>query len=168
MTTPGSLVLALAPLALAADEPAVSQLDNHRILGKVTVAAPLDRVRTTLADPRAIARIDNGTTTVTLQGKEGACQLAHSAVVHPIASIEYLTKTCPTSDGFKTTLVKSEDLTDFETIWRMKPAGDKTELEYEIRTIPNIPVPQFVVDRQTRSSVHAMLDKVRNHLEKSE
>lgn len=152
-------------VAAAASEPVVTQLDGHRVLGVIHVKAPLDVVRPVLSDPRRIARIDNSGTTVTLRGKDGKCLLTHSAVEHPIASIEYITKVCPIADGFKSTLHASDDLSDFESIWRMRARGAQTIIEYEIVTIPDLPIPQFVVDRQTRSAVRTLLLKLQAHFE---
>jgi|GEM_PF-2488401 len=160
-------LLAMAPLLLAAD-PTVAQLDDHRVRGSIDVAVPADTVRTLLSDPRNIARIDNAGTTVTLAGKADGCTLTHSAVVHPIASITYESKVCPIQGGWKATLVKSDDLQDFESIWTVEDKGDRTRIVYQVRTIPDIPVPQFIVDRQTRASVASMLVKLRTHLERGE
>lgn len=157
-------VLSLSTVALAS-APEVTQLDNHKVRGTVEVAAPVERVRTLLSDPRNVANIDKSGTTVTIRGTEANCQLVHSAVAHPIASIEYETRVCPVADGWKATLVKSDDLVEFESVWKVEEKGDRTRILYEIRTIPDIPVPQFVVDRQTRTSVQAMLVKLRKHLE---
>ena len=158
------LLLSLAGVAQAA-EPEVTQLDDHRVRGSVEVAVSADTARTLLADPRNVARIDNSGTTVTLKGDQGGCQLVHSAVAHPIASIAYDSKVCPTADGWRATLVKSDDLQAFESVWRVEASGTGTRIQYEVRTIPDIPVPQFIVDRQTRESVRSLLVKLRTHLE---
>ena len=163
--TAGPTTGLLLGVATAASEPVVTQRDGHRVHGVIHIDAPLRAVRPVLSDPRQIARIDNSGTTVTLRGKEGACLLTHSAVAHPIASIEYVTKVCPIADGFKSTLHASTDLTDFESIWRMRADGARTIVEYEIVTIPDLPIPQFVVDRQTRSAVHSLLLKLQAHFE---
>lgn len=155
----------LLGVAVAASEPVITQRDGHRIHGVIHVDAPLSAVRPVLSDPRRIARIDNSGTTVTLRGQEGDCLITHSAVAHPIASIEYVTKVCPIADGFKSTLHASTDLTDFESIWRMRADGARTIVEYEIMTIPDLPIPQFVVDRQSKSAVRALLLKLQAHFE---
>ncbi|MBO83973.1 MAG: hypothetical protein CL927_01325 [Deltaproteobacteria bacterium] len=149
--------------AAATEGPTVTQLDGHRVRGTIEVDAALETVRAVLSDPRRIARIDNSGTTVTLKGRDGACLLTHSAVAHPIASIEYVTRVCPIHDGFKSTLHQSNDLTDFESIWRMRERGSRTIVEYEIVTIPDLPIPQFIVDRQTRSAVASLLLKLQTH-----
>ena len=72
---------------------------------------------------------------------------------------------CPISDGFKSTLLQSTDLVDFESIWRVHASGTRTIVEYEIVTIPDLPIPQFLVDRQTRSAVRSLLLKIQAHFE---
>ncbi len=168
MAAPASL---WAPLVLArvlaADAPTVSQLDNHRVRGVIAVDAPVEKVRAVLADPQLIARIDNSGTTVTLKGRDGLCLLTHSAVAHPIARIEYVTRVCPIPGGWRSTLFQSDDLLDFESVWTVAARSGGAEVHYEIRTIPDIPVPQFIVDRQTRASVRTLLVKLRTYLEET-
>jgi hypothetical protein len=159
------LLWMLTAMVTAASEPAVTQLDHHRVRGTIDVAAPVERVRAVLSDPRNIARIDDDGTTITMRGSDENCQLAHAAVAHPIANIEYLVKVCPVPDGWRSTLVQSDHLEAFESVWKVEAQGTGSQLLYEIRTIPKIPVPQFIVDRQTRASVHALLVKMRSHLD---
>jgi len=155
----------LTALVTSASEPAVTQLDHHRVRGTIDVTASVERVRAVLADPRNIARIDDDGTTITMRGSDEDCELAHASVAHPIASIEYLVKVCPVPGGWRSTLVQSDHLEVFESIWKVEARGSGAHLLYEIRTIPKIPVPQFIVDRQTRASVHALLLKMRTHFD---
>lgn len=166
----GSVPLSLAATALLgsafAAEPTVTQLEDHRIAGAVVVQASIDQVRSVVSDPVLISRIDNSGTVIKLLGSQGGCTSIHTTVTHPIASIAYDAEVCPIESGWRTRMVKSDDLQAFESVWRVHPAADgHTRVEYEVRTIPDFPVPQFVVDRQTRSSVDSLLKKLRTHLE---
>ena len=153
------------PFMVAAD-PVVTMLADHRVQGSIDLRVPADTVRALIADPRTIARIDNSGTTVTLKGRtEGGCQLVHSAVSHPIASVDYLSRVCPISDGWQSSLVESEGMAAFESVWRVQESGAQTKLTYELRAIPNLPIPQFVVNSQSRSAVQSLLEKLRDHLE---
>ena len=61
--------------------------------------------------------------------------------------------------------ISSDDLSDYHSAWSVVREGDLTRIRYEIRTIPSIPVPQFVVTRQSKSAVHGFLTRLSNHLE---
>lgn len=148
-----------------AAEPHVAVSSDHTVDGSIVVAAPLNKVRALLADPTAIARLDNNGTTVTVRGTDGTCQRVHTAVEHPVASIDYEAKVCPTSEGWKAELVQSAHLQAFSSEWNLTPSGDGTRIRYRVRTVPDIPVPQFIVDRQSKSSVAALLVKLRTHFD---
>lgn len=157
--------LAASALAFGAD-PTITQLADHKVLGAIVVAVPVEQVRAVLADPRNIARIDNNGTSVKLLGDRGRCQAIRTTVDNPIASISYDAEVCPIHDGWHTRLVLSDDLRAFESTWQVRAHGNgQTQVQYEVRTIPDLPIPQFIVDRATRSSVDSMLVKMRMHLE---
>ncbi len=152
--------------ATFAAEPTVTQLEDHRIAGAIVVRAPIDRVRSVVSDPVLVSRIDNSGTVVQLLDSKGRCTSIRATVTHTIASIAYDAAVCPVDSGWRTRLVKSDDLQAFESVWRVRPAvNGHTMVEYEVRTIPDFAVPQFVVDRQTRSSVDRLLKKLQVHLE---
>ena len=152
-------------LALGA-EPTVAQLKDHKVSGVVVVAAAVEQVRAVLSDPRNIARIDNNGTSVELLDDSGRCQTVRTTVQNPIASIVYDAEVCPIDSGWRTRLLRSDDLEAFESTWRVQARSDgQTRVQYEVRTIPDLPIPQLIVDRATRSSVHSMLVKLRDHME---
>jgi len=166
MVSSSTLLVTLWLSVASSTEPTVQQLADHKVSGTVIVAAPLERVQSVLSDPRYIAKIDDNGTVVTILGNKAACQSIRTTVDNPIASISYDAEVCPIAGGWRTRLVQSDDLQAFESTWKLSAAEDgKTTVQYDVRTIPDIPVPQFVVDRATRSSVHSMLVKLRKHLE---
>ena len=165
MHASASIGVALMSLAMAS-KPSVTQQPDHKVAGRVVVAASVETVRAALADPRTIARIDNNGTQVQLLGEEGRCTRTRTTVANPIASIAYESTVCPIAGGWHTRLLRSDDLKEFESTWRVVGRADgQTEIHYEVRTIPDLPIPQFVVDRATRASVHSMLINMRVHFE---
>ncbi len=160
--TPTCLV---ACLFVAAEAPAVVVLPDHTIAGTVTIQASPDTVRALVGDPVRVAGIDNTGVRVSVAPADGACQTVTSAVTHPIASVRYTTRQCPTADGFLATLVTSEQLKVFSARWSVQAAGPHTLLRYELKTVPSFPVPQFVIEGQSKSAVAGLLSRIQGYLE---
>ncbi len=152
---------ALAPaVALACPPPEVETADDHETTGKVLVAADLATVRAIVADPARVAKIDSGPAQIEVSD-DGACKLIRTFISHPVASVRYRARQCPKGDGFRTELVESDDFKAYHSEWGVRAVQGGTELVYKVRTIPNISVPQFLVDRQTRAAVERLLERVR-------
>ena len=157
-------MLALFLSVASAAEPVISVTSDHTIVGEVLVDVPLAEAEAVIADPVRMAQID-GTTEVTQEGTEGSCKRLLFNIPNPVASISYRAKACPGQGGWIYTLISSDDLSDYHSAWSVVREGDLTRIRYEIRTIPSIPVPQFVVTRQSKSAVHGFLTRLSNHLE---
>lgn len=159
-----SLFLACSTPALASDDPTVSVASDHRVRGSIVIRAELGAVKSVLGDPVAVARIDNGPAAVSLVSKD-TCTTVQTRVEHPIASVDYTARSCPTSAGFRTELLQSDGIESYESEWEMEPVEGGVMVRYMVRTIPSIAVPQFIVDRQTKGSVKRLLRNLKAHLE---
>ena len=109
-------------------------------------------------------RAARGTADVRLLSDDG-CKNLHTVVAHPVASVDYTSRSCATATGFRTQLVQSESLEEFEEEWTVEEVEGGTLLRYFVRTIPRISVPQFIVDRQSKGNVKKLLKQVKAHLE---
>lgn len=153
----------LLPVALAA-EPTISVTSNNTIVGEVLVDVPLDEAEAMIADPVRMAQID-GTAQVTQEGSEGTCKRLLYRIPNAVASVSYRAKACPDQGGWIYTLISSDDLSEYHSSWSAIREGDRTRIRYEIRTIPSIPVPQFVVNRQSKSAVYGFLSRLSASME---
>jgi hypothetical protein len=153
----------LLPVALAA-EPTITVTGNNTIVGEILVESSLAEAEAIIADPVKMATID-GTTTVTQEGTEGNCKRLIYIIPNPVASISYRAKACPHGSGWVYTLISSDDLSEYHSSWSATAEGGQTRIHYEIRTIPSIPVPQFIVNRQSQSAVKGFLTRLSDYLE---
>lgn len=153
----------LLPVALAA-EPTITVTGNHTIVGEILVEASLEEAEAIISDPLKMASID-GTTNVTQDGTEGACKRLSFVIPNPVASISYRAKACPRGSGWIYTLISSDDLSEYHSAWSATREGEQTRIRYEIRTIPSIPVPQFIVNRQSQSAVDGFLTRLSDYLD---
>lgn len=156
-------VAALGAPAFAS--PQVETASDHEVTGRVVVAADAATLRKLVSDPVKVAAIDVNGAQIEVED-EGQCKLVRTFIAHPIASIRYRARQCPKGEGYRTELVESGDLEAFHSEWAMRAVQGGTELIYKVRTIPRIAVPQFIVDRQTRSSVEKLLTRVKEAAER--
>ncbi|MFT5680649.1 MAG: hypothetical protein ACI8RZ_001555 [Myxococcota bacterium] len=153
----------LLPVALAAT-PTITVTGNNTIVGEILVAASLADAEAIIADPVKMATID-GTTNVTQDGMEGSCKRLNFVIPNVVASISYRAKACPQGAGWIYTLISSDDLTEYHSSWSATQEGEQTRIRYEIRTIPSIPVPQFIVTRQSKTAVTGFLTRLGDYLD---
>ena len=159
------MVWVLALVAIAA-EPEVSVDGDHVVRGRMVVQAPKSVVDAVLDDPTRVAAIDDSGVQVTVKADEGRCKVVHTAIAHPLASAEYVSRACRTDDGWQHELVESRSIKAYEAEWTTEETDAGTEVTYAVKTETRLPVPQFVVDRQSRSAVARVLSRLRDHLER--
>ncbi len=165
LVTLSLLVSALAPAtAFAQEDPEVTVQGDHEVRGEVLVHISADAARKLVDDPLRVSVIEGGTAQMKVVSQD-ACKTIMTEISHPVASVGYLSRTCPTAKGTRTELVESADLESFHSEWQVEEVEGGTLLRYLVRTIPRIPVPQFIVDKQSRGSVQRLLKRVKAHLE---
>lgn len=156
----------LLALALAhAGEPVVERGDDSRIRGHVDLDAPPAAVFAVVSDPVLLSSFDE-VTRVEVR-PDGACVAIRTFVDHPLAKTTYETRSC--ADGplaRKQTLV-SGDMSSFESRWWVAPREGGSRLNYEIRAVPRMPVPQYFVDRATENGARSLLEAIAAHLAKT-
>ena len=147
------MVTALLLIASAhARSPGVEVTPAGTVRGSVVVPVALDEVREALSSSvgRATA-VDNGARIEATA--DGECELEHTHVPHPIKSVTYTVRTCPTQAGFHTSLVDSRDLDRFEAIWELREIDGGTEVSYDLDLQTSLPLPGFVIRASIRKGV---------------
>jgi hypothetical protein len=136
------------------------------VRGRMLVGASASAVALVLEDPTELAKIDNSGVQVTVQDNAEPCKTLLTQIAHPIASAEYTSLACRTESGWQHQLVESRAIKSYEAEWTVSETETGTEVTYAVKTETRLPVPQFVVDRQSRNAVARMLSKLRDHLER--
>lgn len=157
----GGRVLLLALAAFAA-EPVVQTGDDSTIAAWVDIPAAPGAVFAVVSNPAAVATFADNTTVDT--SVDGPCVAVTTHIDHPIAKATYETRSCPDGDlAVKQTLTGEGSMKEFESRWWVEPTDGGSRLHYRIRTIPDLPVPQFVVNRTTARSAGRLLGQLRDH-----
>ena len=108
-----------------------------------------------------VAKTTQGSTKATLHSREGDCKVLDMHTEHPIATISYRLKECPTTDGFRADLVESKAFSMYWTEWSVvdRPEGGAT-ITYRIDLTSTLLVPSSFIKRTTRKNVVSMLNKI--------
>lgn len=149
--------------ALAA-EPVVEIQDDSWIDGRIVVAASIEAVSEVLSSPRRIAEIDGAAVTVH-QTPDGDCFAVVNDVSHPIASLSYETRACPEGEGTWRTKLTGGQMKEFESVWTAKTVDGGVHIGIRSRSVTNMMVPQWVINRSAAKSVIHTLEALRDHLE---
>jgi len=157
----GALIWVAAPLAAA--EPMVEVTDGV-VRGHVTVKASPQAAMALLADPPRVYAVSQGEGYVKVT-PDGACKLTEEYHPHPLAAVRYSLRVCPSTDSVSAELVRSDDIKVYSSLWRVTETDAGTRLDYQLDVQPDLPLPQWVVNRSTSSSVDDLLHKLAAHLE---
>ncbi|MED5372915.1 MAG: hypothetical protein VX899_17985 [Myxococcota bacterium] len=155
----------LLSLFIGLGAPAQTQVNSDgSVISKVLVEAPVDEVRAALSSPEAIERIA-GEDALVSQEREGSCWLVERYQAHPLLSVRFVTRACPSADGMVETLVHSDEMDQFQARWRFTETEGGTAITYQVRTSLKIPAPQGLVRRESVKQCTAMLENMRDRLE---
>jgi len=161
MGAPTSL-LAAAIIFAAAGSAIID--DDGVVVGTLRVASGVDTVRAKVGDPLWVLSIGGDGTTATLRETKGDCSVLDYVSEHAVATARYRVQQCPTATGFRADLVESPSFSSYWTTWTLTADGTGTQIEYRIKLVSSLTVPQWIVRRATRSSVQKLIDRLSEEL----
>jgi len=154
------LLLAAAPVAAAAaaadeDSDEASPRVTTRVtpdgvvIAQVHVAASPAAVREVLAGAERSHRL--APTTLSVKATpDGTCEKLQLSTRGLLSPFQLETRRCPTSTGWRETLVRSSDFKEYWNEWTIKPDGAGSLVTFSTRTLPDVAVPESIILSQTR------------------
>ncbi len=119
------------------------------VIAQVRVAASPAAVRVQLGDAERAHRL--APTTVSVKATaDGACEKLQLATRGLLSPFQLETRRCPTSTGWRETLVRSSDFKEYWNEWTLKEDGTGTLVTFTTRTLPDVAVPESIILSQTR------------------
>lgn len=119
------------------------------VIAQVRVAASPAAVRELLAGAERAHRL--APTTVSVKATpDGACEKLQLSTRGLLAPFHLETRRCPTSTGWRETLVRSTDFKEYWNEWTVKSDGTGTLVTFTTRTMPDVAVPESIILSQTR------------------
>ena len=137
--------------------------DDGFVVGEIRVEASVQQVQALISDPQQHAALTPDIQSVNAT-PVGACAHIdmHTEGVGP--ALQMLVKRCPTANGWTDRLVSSEDFNFYEAEIKAEEGSGFTLVTYRIRSVPDLPVPEWMVVRATRESVGQLLVNLRDRL----
>ncbi len=150
------LVLTLATLcistAYAADPTAPVVAGESTVTTDVVIAADAATVRAALSDPISASRLSGDVLDAKVVGKDGDCTLVQVTTRGLSSPLLYVTRRCPTADGFRETLVQTDDFDSQSSSWKLASVAGGTQVTLQVRSEPRLPIPQRLINAAVGSS----------------
>lgn len=150
--------LAATP-AIADESVSVHVEDDGTIVGLLTMDAEEAAVREILGDVGDASRLSADVLEVRMQAKTiGPCQDVFRTTRGFLEPMELHTERCPTETGWRETLVEVGDFSTYKAEWTIRsPDKGGVEVEYRLKTSPNMWVPQTIVEINVARAVRQTL-----------
>ena len=148
--------------ALAA-APAVVVESDGTVVATVVLDASEAEVRALLADSVAAARLSADVLEATAS-THGRCEQMEISTRGFLRPLTVVTLRCPTADGWRETLLRSDDFTRYVTEWRISTVVGGTRVEHRVNVGVDLPVPEAAVRQGLLDAVVAKVDALRTRL----
>lgn len=156
------MILALLLGTAWAGDVDVTVDDDGTVLGRVELSAPVDEVRSLLGDPERMNRVLKSESQTEIS-QQGDCILQKTHQPHPIAAVDFVIRTCPTTTGWKTTLVESDDIERMDVEWKLAPMASGTAVTYSLDVESTMVLPDFVERGALKRSATKTLEALVAH-----
>jgi hypothetical protein len=119
------------------------------VIAQVRVAASPAAVRELLSGAERAHRLAPTTLSVKATA-DGACEKLQLSTRGLLSPFQLETRRCPTSTGWRETLVRSTDFKEYWNEWTVKDDGTGALVTFTTRTLPDVAVPESIILAQTR------------------
>lgn len=119
------------------------------IVAQVKLAAKPAKVRELLGSAERSHSLAP-TTVAAKATPDGNCERVKLKTRGILQPLEIETRRCPTASGFKETMVASKDFLEYYNEWVVSENGDGSLVVFTSRTVPNVAVPEAILQSETR------------------
>ena len=145
--------------------PEFTTTESGSIRGTVTIASDPSAIVGLIHDPVKLGLALDGEAKVEATPGQEGCLRVTTHAPHPIMSVTYVARGCPTKDGFVTELIESKQLKSFHSVWTVTPVEGGAKVSYDLRVRPSFPLPSMIVRRTSRNGVRDSLTALKAHFE---
>ncbi len=75
-------------------------------------------------------------------------------------TMRYVARRCPTANGWRSTMLESDDFKSHDIEWLVAPSGQGTRVTMRVRVVPRLPVPQMLIRRVVGGALSATLKRL--------
>ena len=153
-------------LALSVDQ----RSENGTVIVSAELPHSVEAVRALLADESVTMRLGSNIREVAVTPLSNGCAQLDVTQRGLHRELKYVSERCPTPNGWRATMVSSDDFVRHDIHWSVHPVNERTKVvivvDVQLRTI----IPRWMIDRfvgnaleGTLRTMHAMLDQ--RHIE---
>jgi len=142
--------------ARASDAPRATIQTDGSVVVTCTVQQTEADVRDVLRDGATASRLSPDVIDVNA-AQRGRCEelkVQTRGFLHPFS---FRSLRCPTTTGWKETLLTSEDFERVESEWQLSPEAEGTRIVYRIASVVSAPIPQSAVVENVKRSATATM-----------
>ncbi|MCK6518894.1 hypothetical protein L6R46_28020 [Myxococcota bacterium] len=151
----------LLPLLLMS--PAVSLDPSGAVIGRMTLDAPIDQVRSIVGDAVKVGKLVPQVKSV-IAKPAGACVTLDVISSGLISDVEYKSRRCPTKTGWAEHLTSSDDLKRMDAIWTLTERGGQTDVHFSLVVDVGAYAPTVLVQSMTKAQVETTLTNLRDQV----
>ncbi len=153
------LVFSSTSLAQSPDEPLVQREEPGVIITELFVPASEQEVLALLNDPEAFSRFTPDVQGIRVQPR-GRCKLLDFDSRGLFEPLQYSTLRCPSSKGWRETLLSSESFTRYDADLQLRPVTGGTNITYKLSVGIDLPVPDLVISKNVKRSARLTMQAV--------
>jgi len=161
-----ALASVMTAVVLATSAGVRAEDDTSKVTTSVTPQGEVIAQLKLAAKPAAIRAIlssaekSHGLAPTTYEAKaspDGSCERVKLKVRGLFAPFEIETRRCPTTHGWKETLVASASFTEYWNEWTIQETEGGSTVTFKTKTIPNVVVPAAILQSETRRVVAKLM-----------
>lgn len=143
--------------------PAVSIDASGAVVGRMTLDAPIDRVRLIVGDAVKVGELVPQVKSVTA-APAGACVTLDVVSSGLIGDVRYKSRRCPTKTGWAEHLTSSDDLKRMDAIWTLTERGAQTDVHFSLVVDVGAYAPTVLVQSLTKAQVETTLTNLQTQV----
>lgn len=145
-------------LTAFAAEPQVDLDHDGQVIGTVVVTATEAQVRSVLDNAEMLGELSPQVIDVHATTLPDGCEELVTETKGMFRNLTYTSRRCRTAKGWDDTLVQSDDFSEYRASWEASPVDGGTRITVRSRTNVNLPLPDSLVNKQSRKGIAEMLE----------
>lgn len=167
----GVVAAVAAVLAAAAPAAAGATEASSKVSTKITPKGEVVASMRLAAKPAAVREIlgsaerSHGLSPFTVSAKataDGTCERVKLRTRGLLQPFEIETRRCPTTQGWRETMIASTDFLEYYNEWILEEDGDGSRVTFRTRSVPNVAVPESLIQAETRRVLARLLHNLQS------
>ncbi|MCK6525335.1 SRPBCC family protein [Myxococcota bacterium] len=129
------------------------------VIGRMTLNAPITKVRSIVGDAEKVGKLVPQVRSVTSR-PAGACVVLEVVSAGLIGDVVYKSRRCPTASGWAEHLTSSDDLKQMSAVWSLTERGAQTDVHFSLTVDVGAYAPTILVQSLTKDQVTTTLQNL--------